>query len=198
MIHTLILASRNHHKLSELRYFLQGLPVTVRGLDEFDHLGPIAEDGMTFEENALTKAREVHRLTSFPALADDSGLEVFYLNGRPGVRSARYAGPGATDGLNNQKLLHEMRGVARRRRNARFVACLALIAPGIQELTHGQCSGHVTESPRGTNGFGYDPIFMPDGFTRTYAELSQEEKNRISHRSYAFAAIRDVLARYTR
>lgn len=198
MIDTLVLASRNKHKLRELRFFLDGLPIAVRGLDEFEHIGEIEEEGMTFADNALEKAREAHRLTGFPALADDSGLEVFYLNGRPGVRSARYSGASATDEINNEKLLREMKGVAPRRRAARFVAHLALIAPGVRELASGQCMGHVAEFPRGTNGFGYDPIFIPEGFDRTYAELSQDEKNQISHRSSAFKSMRAILERHTR
>ena len=198
MITTLVLASRNSHKLAELRHFLSGLPITVRGLDEFAHVGEIEEDGVTFEQNALKKAREVHLQTDLPALADDSGLEVFYLNGRPGVYSARYAGPGATDELNNQRLLRQMRGVAPRRRSARFVAHLALIGQGIRELAVGHCNGQLAEAPRGSNGFGYDPIFVPSGFDRTYAELSQDEKNHISHRSNAFAIMRTILERQIR
>lgn len=198
MIDTVVLASRNPHKIGELRHFLRELPITVRGLDEFPHIGAIDEDGNTFAENAAKKAREVHRLTNLPALADDSGLEVFFLNGRPGVISARYAGPDANDELNNRKLLREMKGVARRRRRARFVAHLCLIAQGVREMTVGHCLGYLTESPRGTNGFGYDPLFVPDGYDRTYAELTQEEKNMISHRSQAFSSMKEVLRRYTR
>jgi XTP/dITP diphosphohydrolase len=197
-IETLVLASRNDHKLAELRMFLSGLPVTVKGLHDFPHISAIEEDGSSFEENALKKAMEVHRLTNLPALADDSGLEVFYLNGRPGIFSARYAGSGATDELNNQKLMHDMKGVAPRRRGARFVAYLALVAQGIKETAVGECLGQLGEVPRGTNGFGYDPLFMPMGFQRTYAELTQEEKNRISHRSNAFIRMKDILARYIR
>lgn len=198
MISTLVLATRNKHKLEELRHFLDGLPITIKGLDEFDHIGIIEEDGDTFEKNALKKAKEAQRLTNLPALADDSGLEVFYLNGRPGVFSARFAGVDATDVMNNTKLLREMKGVAPRRRMARFVAHLALATPNGIERSSGFCPGHLSEAPRGTNGFGYDPIFVPQGFDRTFAELTQEEKNRISHRSHAFHAMKDILTRYTR
>ncbi len=191
----LVLASRNRHKLLELRTFLQDLPVEVVSVDDAHPGLVLVEDGLTFAENALKKAREVFQGTRSPALADDSGLEVFYLNGRPGVRSARYAGDGATDDENNEKLLRQMRGVPARRRGAQFRAVLALVGPGLEEVATGFCQGHLTEVPRGTNGFGYDPIFTPDGLDRTYAELTQEEKNRISHRFRAFAALRDILRR---
>jgi XTP/dITP diphosphohydrolase len=191
----LVLASRNRHKLGELRSFLQDLSVEVISVDDVAPGLPLVEDGTTFVENALKKAREVHSYTKIPALADDSGLEVFYLNGRPGVISARYAGDGAADATNNEKLLRELRGVPPRRRHAQFRAVLALVGPDYEEIAIGTCPGTVTELPRGTNGFGYDPIFRPNGFSRTYAELMQEEKNRISHRSRAFEAIHDILKR---
>jgi XTP/dITP diphosphohydrolase len=138
----------------------------------------------------------VYEHAKIPALADDSGLEVFYLNGRPGVVSARYAGEGATDEANNQKLLGQMMGVAPRRRRAQFRAVLTLVGKGTVETTEGICSGMLAESPRGTNGFGYDPIFLPNGFDRTYAELTAAEKNTISHRAKALAAMKDVLRRH--
>lgn len=191
----LVLASRNRHKLLELQSFLAGLPVDVVSVDEVHPGLTLVEDGETFEENALAKARTVFARTSLPALADDSGLEVFFLNKRPGVRSARYAGEQATDEANNDKLLRQMRGVAARRRHAQFRAVLALVGPGFEDVASGTCPGHLTESPRGSNGFGYDPIFVPQGLDRTYAELTQEEKNRISHRSRAFSALREVLNR---
>lgn len=194
----LILASRNRHKLDELRSFLQDLSVDVVSVDDVAPGLPLVEDGTTFVENALKKARAVHQHTKLPALADDSGLEVFYLNGRPGVISARYAGEGAGDAANNEKLLRALRGVPPRRRRAQFRAVLALVGPGYEEIAIGTCPGAVTESPRGTNGFGYDPVFRPDGFSRTYAELSQEEKNRISHRSRAFKALHEILERRLR
>ncbi len=191
----LVLASRNRHKLLELRSFLAGLPLDVVSVDEVHPGLVLVEEGETFEANALAKARTVYTRTSLPALADDSGLEVFYLNGRPGVRSARYAGEHATDEANNDKLLRQMRGVAARRRHAQFRAVLALVGPGYEDIASGTCPGHLTELPRGSNGFGYDPIFEPQGLDRTYAELTQEEKNRISHRSRAFTALREVLHR---
>jgi XTP/dITP diphosphohydrolase len=191
----LVLATRNRHKAEELRFFLRGLSFDVLTLNDIAQAVELREDGQTFQENALQKARIVHGVTGNIALADDSGLEVFYLNGRPGVFSARYAGIEATDAQNNEKLLTEMRGVPPRRRRAQFRSILALVSGQAEELTFGVCPGRLAEVPRGTNGFGYDPIFLPDGFERTYAELTSEEKNRISHRSRAFEGMRQVLFR---
>lgn len=189
----LILATRNRHKATELRTFLGDLPFEILSLNDLSERIDLKEEGLTFNANALQKARIVYEHTRLLSLADDSGLEVFFLNGRPGVFSARYAGEGATDELNNQKLLAEMRGVAPRRRQAQFRSILALVGEGIEEITEGICSGVLGELPRGTNGFGYDPIFIPDGFTRTYAELTADEKNRISHRSRSFEKMKEVI-----
>jgi XTP/dITP diphosphohydrolase len=191
----LVLATRNNHKLAELKTLLSTIDVELFTLNNFPDHPPLIEDGETFQENALRKARTIFHHTKLPALADDSGLEVFFLNGRPGVRSARYAGDNATDEQNNKKLLAEMRGVAPRRRRAQFRAVLALVGPGYEELAEGVCLGRLAEEPRGTNGFGYDPIFIPDGFTRTYAELSAEEKNKISHRAAAAEKMREIIHR---
>ncbi len=189
----IVLATRNQHKIRELTFFLGGLAVEVLTLNDFPGVPPLVEDGITFRENALKKAHRVFEETGVLSLADDSGLEVFFLNGRPGVWSARYAGTETDDSANNQKLLLEMRAVAPRRRGAQFRALLALVGNRIEEVTEGVCPGRLAEYPRGTNGFGYDPIFIPDGFKRTYAELTAEEKNRISHRSKAFEKMREVL-----
>ncbi len=189
----LVLATWNRHKVEELKQLLADLNLGILTLDKFQNVPPLVEDGVTFQENALKKARTVFQHTGVPTLADDSGLEVFYLNLQPGVRSARYAGENATDVQNNEKLLAEMRGVAPRRRRARFRAVLALVGPGYEELTEGICLGRLAESPRGTNGFGYDPMFIPYGYTRTCAELTQEEKNAISHRARAVEAMKPIL-----
>ncbi|HXG37664.1 MAG TPA: XTP/dITP diphosphatase [Bacteroidota bacterium] len=189
----LVLATRNNHKIAELKTLLNDTGVEILTLDNFPNHPPLVEDGTTFQENALKKARTVFRYTKLPALADDSGLEVFFLNGRPGVYSSRYAGENATDEQNNAKLLAEMRGVAPRRRRAQFRAVLALVGPGYEELAEGICLGKLAEAPRGTNGFGYDPIFIPDGFAKTYAELTTEEKNRISHRAKAAETMREII-----
>lgn len=189
----LVLATRNKHKIEEIKTLTRELGIEILTLNDFPNIPHLIEDGSTFQENALMKARQVFQHTKLPSLADDSGLEVFFINKRPGVWSARYTGEGATDEKNNDKLLKEMRGVAPRRRTAQFVAVLALVGNGFEELTEGICPGKLAESPRGTNGFGYDPIFIPDGYTRTYAELIAEEKNVISHRARAMEKMREVL-----
>jgi XTP/dITP diphosphohydrolase len=189
----IILATRNKHKIQEIRTMLGDLPLEVLSLDDVPGVPPLKEEGATLQQNSLQKAQIVHAHSKLPALADDSGLEVFYLNGRPGVISARYAGAGATDDLNNRKLLAEMTGVPPRRRHAQFRAVLTLLDGSGVEVAEGICPGTLEESPRGTNGFGYDPIFRPDGFSRTYAELTAEEKNTISHRAKALAKMKEVL-----
>jgi XTP/dITP diphosphohydrolase len=192
---SIILATRNRHKIEEIKTILSDLPLEVLTLNDFPNVPPLKEEGVTFQENSLQKAQIVYMHTKIPTLADDSGLEVFYLNGRPGVYSARYAGEGATDEANNKKLLGEMLGVPPRRRRAQFRAVLTLLNGATVEMTVGICPGMLAEAPRGTNGFGYDPIFLPDGFSRTYAELTAAEKNIISHRAKALATMKDVLRR---
>lgn len=189
----IILATHNIHKARELRTLLRDLNVDILTLDDIPTEIVLRENGDTFEANAIQKAKIVYNHTKLISLADDSGLEVFYLNGRPGVFSARYAGAEATDEMNNQKLLDEMRGVAPRRRRAQFRSVLALVGDGIEDITEGICPGTLDETPRGTNGFGYDPIFIPDGFNKTYAELMAEEKNLISHRARSFAKMKKVI-----
>jgi XTP/dITP diphosphohydrolase len=189
----LILATRNIHKAQELQTLLGDLDVDMLTLNDVSTELILREDGTTFEANAFQKARTVYHHTKLLTLADDSGLEVFYLNGRPGVFSARYAGEEATDGMNNQKLLTEMRAVAPRRRRAQFRSILALVGDGVEEMTEGICTGMLGETPRGINGFGYDPIFIPTGFSKTYAELTAEEKNLISHRARSLAKMKEVL-----
>jgi XTP/dITP diphosphohydrolase len=189
----IVLATRNKHKILEIKTILHDLPLEILTLNDFPDVPALREDGETFQENSLQKAQAVHQHTKLPALADDSGLEVFYLSGRPGVVSARYAGEGASDEMNNEKLLGQMRGVAPRRRKAQFRAVLTLLDEKGVDVTEGICPGTLAELGRGTNGFGYDPIFIPSGFSRTYAELTAEEKNQISHRARALAAMREVL-----
>jgi len=189
----IILATRNIHKARELKTLLSGFDVNVRTLDDISDQIILKEDGDTFEVNAFQKARIVHSQTHLLSLADDSGLEVFFLHGRPGVFSARYAGAEATDEMNNRKLLQEMRGVAPRRRRAQFRSVLALVGENMEEMTVGICPGTLGEKPAGTNGFGYDPIFIPEGFNKSYAELTSEEKNLISHRARSFAKMIKVI-----
>jgi XTP/dITP diphosphohydrolase len=191
----ILLATRNRHKIEEIKTILSDLPIQVSTLNDFPNVPRLKEEGTTFQENSLQKARTVYEHTKIPTLADDSGLEVFFLNGRPGVISARYAGEGATDEENNKKLLNQMLGVAPRRRHAQFRAVLTLLGDGVLETTEGLCPGMLAETPRGTNGFGYDPIFLPDGFSRTYAELTAAEKNTISHRAKALEKMKEILWR---
>lgn len=189
----LVLATNNGHKISEIKSLLSSINVELLTLRDIPNTPPLVEDGDTFQDNALKKARAVYRHAHLPALADDSGLEVFYLNMLPGVRSARYAGEGATDRRNNDKLLSAMRGVAPRRRHAQFRSIIAFVGDGFEEVTEGVCPGQLAEAPLGSNGFGYDPIFIPEGFSKTYAQLTAEEKNAISHRSKSLAAMKEHL-----
>ena len=189
----LVLATNNEHKIREIRSLLKALPLELLTLRDIPNFPPLVEDGETFQDNALRKAVAVFQHANLPALADDSGLEVFYLNMEPGVYSARYSGPNATDAQNNEKLLQAMRGVAPRRRRAQFRSVIAFVDKGAKELTEGIFSGTLAEAPRGSNGFGYDPLFIPDGMTITSAELTDEEKNAISHRGQSLRKMIEVL-----
>ncbi len=190
---TIVVATRNPHKAEEIRAMLAGLPVTVRDLREFPDCPEVDEDGDTLEENALKKARVAHRCTGLPVIADDTGLEVYYLLGAPGVYSARYAGENATYADNNRKLLKAMTQVPARRRQARFRCVVALVSKNGEELFEGKVEGDILRQARGANGFGYDPVFRPEGFRESYAELSTEQKNDISHRARAIHAFLSFL-----
>ena len=181
----LLVATRNKHKLDEIRQIFALPGLTLVAADEVSGLPEdVVEDADTFEGNALKKARELCRASGLWTLADDSGLEVAALNNAPGVYSARYAGEPCSYPANNAKLLRELKGVADRR--ARFRCVIALCAPGGLEWTvEGRCPGRIIDEPRGANGFGYDPLFVPDGFEQTFAELDGIAKNRISHRGHA-------------
>lgn len=193
----IVLASRNEKKLEELKRILKDLEIEILSLKDFPSLQEVIEDGLTFEENALKKARYVSMMTGLPALADDSGLEVEALGGAPGVFSARYAGENATDEENIDKLLSALRNVPFSERKARFVCCIALVYPNGEEyIFKGEIKGFISETPRGHQGFGYDPIFQPEGHNRTFAEMSQQEKDAISHRSKALKKFKDFLMRY--
>jgi XTP/dITP diphosphohydrolase len=193
----LVLATHNADKTKELRPFLGDLDVEILTLDQFPQIGPIEENAPTIEGNAAIKAEAVFRATGLPCLSDDTGLEVYYLNGAPGVFSSRYAGEGATYADNVRKLLKAMRGVAQRRRAARFRTVMSFLAPGSAIVSvEGICKGTILENPVGNGGFGYDPVFLPDGQTLTFAQLSPEEKNGFSHRGRALVAIRPILRNY--
>ncbi len=190
----LVLATRNVDKVREIREALNGLPIDIVSLETFPEIGEIPEEGSTLEENALFKAETVASSAGLPALADDTGLEVDALDGRPGVRSSRYAGENATYADNVRKLLEEMRGVPAGKRGAVFRTVIALAAPGEKSrVVEGRCKGVITAAPRGQSGFGYDPVFLPEGRGSTFAEMTLSEKNKISHRGLALAAARRLL-----
>ena len=193
----LLLATHNPDKTKEFQSMLGDLGVEVVTLDAFPSIGPIAEDADTLEGNALLKAAAVFEATGLPSLADDTGLEVHYLGGAPGLYSSRYAGEKVTYAENVAKLLKDLRGVPPRRRAARFRAVLTFLAPGQRPITvEGICPGAIIESPRGRGGFGYDPVFDPTGETRTFAEMSGIDKNKISHRGQAVERMRPILREY--
>jgi XTP/dITP diphosphohydrolase len=188
----IVLATTNEGKVAEVRRILSDLDVEVLTAAEVE-LPAVEEVGETFVENALAKARSAVAATRLPALADDSGLVVDQLDGAPGVRSARYAGPGADDEANLKLVLENLLGAPAR--SARFVCVAALVAPSGREWTvEGVLDGHIVDEPRGVNGFGYDPIFQPVGELRTLAEMSPDDKDAISHRGRAFRAIRGPIA----
>jgi XTP/dITP diphosphohydrolase len=190
----LVVATGNPGKLAEIRKLLADAGVAVRGLGDFAEVPEIVEDGETFEENALKKALTIARFTGCLTLADDSGLVVDALGGTPGVRSARYAGEGASDADNNRKLLAELRGVPPAGRRAAFCCVVALCGPdGWSRVFHGRLAGLISEQPRGEGGFGYDPLFLVSELDKTLAEIPLEEKNRISHRGQALRQAIDCL-----
>lgn len=182
----IVFASRNRKKAVEIQRILAGHPVTVLSLADFPDCPDVEEDRDTFDGNAIKKAEAVAAFTGRMAFADDSGLEVAALNGAPGVFSARYAGEGATDILNVEKLLSEMAEIPDSQREARFVCCIALAIPGEEVHTFwGFAEGSIGREPRGAAGFGYDPVFYPAGHDRTFAEMSASEKDALSHRKKA-------------
>jgi XTP/dITP diphosphohydrolase len=190
---TIVLATRNENKVREIREIL-GEGVPLRSLRDYPQVPEVPEDGLTFRENAVAKARFVSGILGLAALADDSGLEVDALNGDPGVRSARFAGERSTAAQNNARLLRLMAGIPSERRRGRFRCVVALALPdGTVRTAEGACEGRILEAPHGSRGFGYDPLFVPDGYDRTFAELDPEEKNRISHRARALEAARGML-----
>lgn len=183
----LLFATRNRGKLRELGQLLAPHGITVVSLDDVGIADEVEEDAQTFEGNAEKKARAASEASGLPVLADDSGLEVDALDGAPGVHSARFAGAGCDDAANNRKLLSLLADEPFPRRRARFRCVLALCRHERETIfTHGVCEGRIAASPRGEGGFGYDPLFLVGESHRTMAELSAEEKNRISHRAMAF------------
>lgn len=192
-----VLATRNPHKIPEIRAILHdaGAAVDLVGLDLFPDVDDVIESGLTFQENALLKARAAASGTGLPALADDSGISVDALNGMPGVFSGRWCGRHGDDEANLQLLLDQIRDVPDEHRGAAFVCVAALVAPDGTEITEeGRVTGRLLREPVGEGGFGYDPIFVPAGHGSTTARMSAEEKNELSHRGRAFRAIAPHLA----
>lgn len=195
MTRRVVLATRNPHKVSELRRILAPYGIDLVGLDAFPDVADVPETGATFADNALLKARATAVATGMVAVADDSGLTVVALGGMPGVLSARWAGRARDDLANLRLVLDQMHDVAEDRRAAAFVCAAAAAAPdGREVVVEGRVDGVVTRAPRGTNGFGYDPIFQPAGQTRTTAEMAPEDKDSLSHRGKAFRALAPLLA----
>ena len=189
MFNLVVLATSNENKVKEFRAMLADFPVEIKCLADFGPLPTIVEDGTTFDENAYKKAHHVAKVLGIPAIADDSGLSVKALNGDPGVYSARYAGNGATDQQNCEKLLKKMTGI--KEREAFFTCVLSIAVPSGPALTYeATCSGTILESPRGDGGFGYDPVFYYEPLKKTFAELTMEEKNRVSHRGKVLTEVR--------
>ncbi|ACD95750.1 XTP/dITP diphosphatase [Trichlorobacter lovleyi] len=190
----LLVATRNRGKIKEIKALLDGLVEEIICAADLPDLPETVEDGATFAENALKKAREASKATGLAVLADDSGLVVDGLGGRPGVYSARFAGVGANDAANNVKLLQEVAGLSQVERRAAFVCSMAYVSPdGVEQLFEGRVGGTIIDQPRGDHGFGYDPLFLVNGYQQTMAELPLEVKNRISHRGQALRAFKNFL-----
>lgn len=199
----IVFATRNRGKLAELEALARPLGLRVVGAAAFPGIPEVEEDGDSFEQNALKKARVIAEETGLPTLADDSGLVVDALGGAPGIHSARFAGAGATDAANNALLLQRLAGTPPVERGAHFECALAFVDPCAAEgtaehVTRGRCDGQILGAPRGDGGFGYDPLFWVPELEATFAELDQASKNRLSHRARALAAMGPVLLRHFR
>ena len=193
----LLVATTNIGKLTEIQAFLKHLPVHIVSLNELQGPPAVAEDGRSFEENALKKARTLAEWSGYCTLADDSGLEVDALVGKPGILSARFSGVEGDDAANNSKLLEELRDVAEEKRTARFVCVLASCAPrwrgGKQCIAQGSCEGFIGFAAKGKNGFGYDPLFFFPPLNKTFGEMDQQTKITVSHRGKALKKLIEVL-----
>lgn len=196
----IILASRNKKKIKELKKIIEegivsqeDTPVNILTPDDFPQCEEVEEDGETFEANAIKKAVYVAKCSGLTAIADDSGIEVDALNGAPGVYSARYAGEDSDDMANNRKLLDEMKDVPDENRTARFACCIALAHSDEVKTFMGHVEGKIGRENRGENGFGYDPLFFPEGHDRTFAEMTDDEKHSMSHRGRALGKLQEYL-----
>lgn len=191
----LVLATHNRDKIREIHDVLVHLPIAILSLDNFPNMPEVEEDGETLEDNATKKAVALQNYTGMPALADDTGLFVDALDGRPGVRSSRYAGEDASYQDNVRKLLTEMQQIPPENRQARFRTVMAFADGNDVKLVEGVCEGHIALAPSGDSGFGYDPVFVVEGGNRTLAEMTLAEKNTISHRGQALRAAKKILER---
>lgn len=189
----IVLATRNKDKIREIKAVLDGLEIDILTLDQFPHFPEMVEDGQTLAENALKKSKAISMATGLLALADDTGLEVDYLDGQPGVYSSRFAGERASYDDNCNKLLGLMNGVPKEQRTARFRCIIAITGPDIERLVEGVCEGFITDKKRGSQGFGYDPVFYIPTYDQTFAEISLTLKNEISHRGIALKQARKIL-----
>jgi XTP/dITP diphosphohydrolase len=194
----LVIATKNKNKVKEIKHLLKNMPINVFSLEDGKWEIPhIVEDGKTFKENAIKKAKTIAGITGKVTLADDSGLEVDALAGQPGIISARFSGENATDRENNIKLLNMMKDVSEDRRGAQFRSAIAIASPeGVVEVVEGTCRGEIGFSEKGGQGFGYDPLFIPAGYNKTFAELSLDIKNKISHRGRALEKAKLILERF--
>ena len=191
----IVAASRNKHKIEEIEAITKKFGMSIISRDDAGvPKVEIDEDGDTFEENSYKKAYEIMKMCGKKTIADDSGLMVDYLDGAPGVYSARFAGEDGNDAKNNEKLLTLLKDVPYEKRTAKFVSVITMVYPdGESVVARGECHGHIIGAPEGENGFGYDPLFVPDGFEKTFAQLSPEEKNEISHRAKALVVLEELL-----
>ena len=193
----LLVATRNKKKLEEIKGLLNGLAIRVTSLDDYSDMPAIEEDGATFADNAVKKAATIALYTKKLTMGEDSGIEVKALNNAPGIYSARFSGPNATDPKNNQKLLRLLRGVPLQKRRARYRCSVALVdAHGIIDVVEGSCSGIIDSKSKGSNGFGYDPLFLIPRYKKTFGELDPAIKARISHRARALKKFKVVIQKY--
>ncbi|NQU19331.1 XTP/dITP diphosphatase [bacterium] len=193
----LVVATRNKKKLKEIKYMLKGLNLRIKSLADYDNLPKIVEDGLTFKENALKKSATIAQYLKKLTIGEDSGLEVKALDNRPGVYSSRYSGKNATDRKNNAKLLKELERVPLKKREARYVCSVAISDKNrLLGIFEGRCKGLISKKEKGNAGFGYDPIFVIPKYNKTFGELGEEIKHRMSHRYKAFMKVRNFILAY--